>query len=87
MLLGSGSVLQAQESLRLLRRGQLRRCVPRPGSCCSWLALPKPQADSVGEGVQRDGKNCECGETEFFVTAITDSPPCVVVGSRIAGIV
>jgi len=56
---GSGSVLEAQESLWLLRRWQPRRCVPCPGSCRSWRIFSKPQADSVGEGKQRYCKNRE----------------------------
>jgi hypothetical protein len=53
-----------------------------------WVAFPEPQADSAGEGKQRNCRNRECGEAVFFVTPITGFPPCVVVDSElIAGIV
>ena len=65
MLLGSGSVLQAQEFLRLLRRRQLRRYVSRVAAkegagldrsrCLYLLCFEVGSAGLVG-AKQRDGR-------------------------------
>jgi len=67
-------VLQAQGFLRLLRRGSCTGVFPSQGSDAHGVALPKLQADSAGQGKQRDCKNPECGEAVSFVTAITGFP-------------